>query len=92
MRTGRVESNLEALNQEHGLPFIDELMEMKRNGRERQHAPEDALERYQPYYQLLRGQLEDAMDSSNLPDQSSGKPALDDLLLRLRLESLSGCQ
>ncbi len=47
--------------------------------------PEDEVGFHSAEYARLRGVLEEAASASELPTAPSGKPALNDLILRLRL-------
>lgn len=88
MRTGRIEANLVRLNAEAGLPCISQLIEQK-IGREQTPLGGDAdFEFHRKEYERLRGVLEEASNTSTLPDMPSGKAALNDLLVRLRLKTL----
>jgi hypothetical protein len=69
MRTGMVEANLALLNQDFRLAYLDDLIARKRSGAE---------------YGRLRQALPDAAQASALPETASCKPALDDLLARIR--------
>jgi predicted nucleotidyltransferase len=85
MRTGEVEANLVKLNEEFNLPRISELIERKLAGAEKSALDGADAEFHQREYERLRGALEDAYQSSSLPEAPAGKPALNDLLVRLRL-------
>lgn len=85
MRVGRVESNLVTLNQEQGLSYLKDLIELKINGNETMAAHPKDLEFYHEEYQRLRNMLTEAMTSSGLPDEPSCGDRLNDLLIRLRL-------
>lgn len=85
MRTGEVEANLLRLNEEFKLGYIEGLVARKLAGPEKAVLEDADIEFYGEEYQRLRRELEDAHQSSRLPDAPSGKAALDDLLVRLRL-------
>jgi predicted nucleotidyltransferase len=75
------------LNEEFRLPYLAELIARKLTGPE-QSALEDAdVPFHQREYERLRGELEAAHQASALPEALSGKAALNDLLIRLRLAS-----
>lgn len=84
MRTGGVEANLRTLNETAQLPYIDELIERKLSGSEKGNLPEADIQFHEKEYERLVGELEAASAESQLPEVSSGKPALNDLLVRLR--------
>jgi hypothetical protein len=88
MRTGRVESNLVRLNEETRLPYIDELIQIKLTGPEKQEVRGLDLERHEREYLRLAAELAAARETSNLPDEPSGREALNDLLVRLRLKTI----
>jgi len=84
MRTGVVEANLLTLNETAKLPYIPELIDRKVHGAEKQTLDAADLEFHEREYQRLRGQLEQAMEESELPERATGKTALNDLLVRVR--------
>ena len=86
MRTGQVEANLLTLNRAANLPYIDELVERKLAGAEKGTLDAADLEFHEREYARLVGELEAAMEKSTLPEQATGKAALNDLLVRLRTE------
>jgi predicted nucleotidyltransferase len=85
MRTGRVEANLRLLNESFALPDIDVLIRRKLAGPEQSTLDDADLAFHQSAYDKLVTDLENASALSNLPDAPTGKAALNDLLLRLRL-------
>lgn len=85
MRTGEVESNLVKLNEAIKLSFLQELIEQKRTGPEKGILHRNDLEFHRREYERLTRQLEEAHEKSNLPETSSGRAALNDLLIRIRL-------
>lgn len=84
METGTVEANLLVLNERYKLPQVPELVARKLAGPEQSSLPDADLGFHQGEYQRLRGVLEAAFDASTLPELPSAKPALHELLLRLR--------
>ncbi len=94
MQTGEVEANLLRLNEKYKLSYIPELVERKTHGAERQTLDATELTIYEREYGRLRSQLEEAASCTLLPEVQSAKPALNDLLLRIRLKTLTareGC-
>jgi predicted nucleotidyltransferase len=90
MQTGVVQANLIRLNETAKLPYIGDLIQRKVGGAEMEVLPEADLGLHCSEYERLRGKLQQAHESSQLPDAPKGGPALHDLLVRLRLsESVS---
>jgi len=85
MRSGEVEANLRRLNEEARLTFITDLIDRKLAGPEKALLPEADLAFHEREYQRLVGDLEQAADSTHLPDRATGHAALNDLLVRVRL-------
>jgi len=85
MRTGEVESNLRRLNEAARLGFVDELVERKVAGGEKDGLEGADLARHEREFIALRRALEAAREESGLPDEASAREGLDDLLVRLRL-------
>jgi predicted nucleotidyltransferase len=85
MRSGEIEANLRLLNETFRLAYLDDLIARKLAGPEQARLEEADLSFHQQEYECLRGALEEAYRSSTLPEASSGKDALDDFLVRLRL-------
>jgi predicted nucleotidyltransferase len=86
MRTGEVEANLVRLNEEFALPYVPELIARKLAGGEHGALPDADVAFHRGEYVRLRGELEAAQGASTLPENASARGALEDLLLRLRLE------
>ena len=85
MRTGAVEANLRVLNEEFKLDYLPELIERKLRGPERSTLDDADVDFYRGEYERLRALLEEAYQTSTLPEAPSARPALNDLLVRLRL-------
>ncbi|HEY9617805.1 MAG TPA: nucleotidyltransferase domain-containing protein [Microcoleaceae cyanobacterium] len=85
MQTGRVEANLRELNQVFQLPYIPDLMAQKLAGAEKSGLPQVDLEFHRQERDRLIQHLEAASQTSHLPAAPTAKPALNDLLIRLRL-------
>ncbi|MDP1560515.1 MAG: nucleotidyltransferase domain-containing protein [Pirellulaceae bacterium] len=85
MRTGRVEANLRILNETARLSYLDELIERKVTGAEQGVLDSADLAFYQREYERLVVELESAHQTSHLPETATAKPALHELLLRVRL-------
>ncbi|MEM1184729.1 MAG: nucleotidyltransferase domain-containing protein [Planctomycetota bacterium] len=86
MRERKVQSNIVELNKGFGFSFIDELVERKVTGAERQEIGSADMEFHREQFEKLRAELNEASEASGLPDTPSRelKQALDDLLIRLR--------
>lgn len=67
------------------LSYLDELIERKVTGAEQGTLDASDLAFYQHEYQRLVVELESAHQSSHLPETATARPALHDLLLRVRL-------
>ncbi len=89
MRTGRIEANIAEANEELQLPYIAELVERKVNGKEKEELVDEDLAFHQREYERLVQVLNEERDRSALPEKSSSRAGLNDLLLRLRLEGFS---
>jgi len=88
MRTGEVEANLVHLNEGFRLPYLADLIARKMAGSEEMALDDtDALFHEREYHRLA-AIMEEAATSSSLPDKPSTKPALNDLLVRLRMQSV----
>ena len=89
MRTGKIEANLVALNEELRLPYIADLVARKLAGPEKSKLEDADITFHESEYQRLRGELQAAHDASQLPElpDEATRAALNDLLARLRLKS-----
>jgi hypothetical protein len=86
MRTGEVEANLVVLNDTARLPYIPDLIARKLAGAEKGSLDGADLTFHEREYQRLQSELEREFAVSRLPDMPRGAAALNDLLIRLRLE------
>jgi predicted nucleotidyltransferase len=84
MKTGRIEANLVVLNEAFKLAYLPELIQRKLAGAEQSTLSGEDFEFHHAEYERLRGELQTAFDSTHLPEVATAKPALNDLLLRLR--------
>lgn len=87
MRTGIVEANLVALNESAKLSYLDDLISQKQTGPEKGTLAAADFEFHTREYERLTQELESAYEQSNLPEMPSGRSALNDLLVRLRLQN-----
>jgi uncharacterized protein len=85
MQTGVIEANLVELNKVFKLPYIPDLISRKLYGAEKQTLESADMEFHKKEYERLRNVLQSQYENSKLPEESGGKPALNDLLIRLRL-------
>ena len=86
MRTGEVEANLVRLNDEAKLPYIAELIERKKAGPEECRLAAADLSFHEKEYERLCHELELASQASPLPETPGGAAALNDLLVKIRLQ------
>jgi len=84
MRTGRVEANLLTLNQIYALPYVPELVARKLAGPEQSRLADADFDLHRREYERLQAMLRESYEKSSLPEDPSARPALNDLLLRLR--------
>jgi predicted nucleotidyltransferase len=89
MQTGVVEANLVTLNEAAKLPYLDELIQRKIAGAEKQRLTEADLAFHRSEYDRLRSKLRQAHEVSALPESPRGSAALHDLLVRFRLSESS---
>jgi predicted nucleotidyltransferase len=85
MQSGEVEANLLRLNERFRLAWIPELVARKVGGSERATLDDAETAVHAAHYQRLVGQLEQARDRSALPGSPAARPALHELLVRVRL-------
>jgi predicted nucleotidyltransferase len=92
MRTGEVEANLVMLNESFRLPYIADLVARKLAGPENLAVGQlldSEIAFHEAEYQRLRGELQSAHETSQLPELPSEgtRAALEDLLVRVRLKA-----
>lgn len=85
VRAGVIEANLKTLNAEFLLPYINELIARKLSGPEKSTLDDADIEFHRREYERLRAILEESFQRSALPEAPSGRAALNDLLIRLRM-------
>lgn len=86
MRTGTVESNLRVLNEEFKVSGIGDLIARKLAGEEKGTIDPKELGYHEKQVQELCAMLDDARESSHLPEEPDAFDALNELLIRLRLD------
>lgn len=87
MRTGEIEANLVRLNEDAKLPYVAEFIERKKAGPEKGRLDEMDLSFHEKEYDRLCRELEAASEASHLPETPSGAAALNDLLVKIRLNT-----
>lgn len=87
LRTGEVLSNLPLLLEAAPDPHIAELVARKRGTAEQQPLAAGELERHHGRLDELEAILLQARDGSSLPDEPTTRAALDDFVVRVRLEA-----
>jgi len=87
MRTGEIQANLVRFNEEARLPHVDDLIARKLAGPETSALEAADVEFHRREYGRLRADLEASQRSSALPERPTARPALNDLLVRLRMRS-----
>jgi hypothetical protein len=85
MQTGVVEANLPRLNETAKLGYLEELIQRKVAGVEKERLTEADLDFHRGEYVRLREKLQQAHEASALPEAPPGSAALHDLLVRIRL-------
>ena len=86
LKTGSVEANLTILNDEVRDPQIADLIERKRVGEEKGALLKDEVSNHLPKLDTLQIQLEEAFKHSTLPEEVTTFAALDDYVVRARME------
>ncbi|MEA5627945.1 DNA polymerase beta superfamily protein [Nostoc sp. UHCC 0251] len=84
MKKGVVEANLIKLNEFFNLPYINDLIAQKLADKERSILSNANLTFHHTEYERLRHNLQEAYESSRLPETPSANAALHNLLVRLR--------
>lgn len=87
MQTGEVIANIQVLNDRFRLSAIDELVARKRAGAEQMALDERDILQHGCLLDNLEAELQEAHDTSRLPDEPTSAAALNDFVVRLRLES-----
>ena len=88
MRTGKIEANLITLNDEFRLPYLPELLEKKVRGSENGSLDAKTRSFFEAEYMRLIVKLEEAASKSDLPEEPTSRGALNDFLVRVRLQSV----
>ncbi|MCI0643226.1 MAG: nucleotidyltransferase domain-containing protein [Gemmataceae bacterium] len=85
METGVVEANLVRLNETAKLLHLNDLIQRKIGGAEKERLTETDLGFHRGEYERLRNKLQEAHEASDLAEAPSGSAALHELLVKLRL-------
>jgi len=88
MRTGRIESDINVLNETFRLEYINDLVARKRGGEEKQPLGESDMSQHEERFVGLQSDLAEASRGADLPDEvpSETREALNDLLVRIRMK------
>ena len=89
MQSGQLEANLITLNEGFQLPFVPDLLDRKLNGAEQQTLNAAEVGSFEKEFMLLREKLAQAAQKTTLPDAPSAFEALNEILIRIRLASLT---
>ena len=89
MRSGEIQANLNHLYSMYPLPYLPELIARKRDGAEQQTLPSADTAFYEKEFAILRERLLTEAATTRLPEENSAAPALNDMLVRIRLNGLS---
>jgi predicted nucleotidyltransferase len=87
MQTGEVVANIAVLNERFRIAEIDELVARKRAGAEKLHLDDHELAAHAALLDRLEATLQEAYDASYLPDEAKSAAALEDFVVRLRLDA-----
>jgi uncharacterized protein len=89
MRTAEIEANLLRLNTDARLSHVADLIDRKLAGPEASVLDDSDLEFHQREYGRLWNELEISFQASNLPEAPTGRGALNDLLVRMRMREIT---
>ncbi len=89
MRSCEIQANLGLLNDLYRLPFIPELMARKLEGAEQQTLETGDIDHYEREFHRLRTRLAEEAAVTSLPESPTAQSALNDILVRVRLASMS---
>jgi predicted nucleotidyltransferase len=88
MRTGEVEANLLKLNETAKLSYVDDLVARKLAGAEKSRLDAADVEFHEREFERLMAELEAEAGKSSLPETAQGRTALNDLLIRMRMQRI----
>lgn len=87
LRTGRVNASLSECNADLGLPYIGDLIARKTGGTEHGTLDGADVDFHRAEYLRLGRILAEAAEASTLPPAPTARAALNDLLLRVRMDA-----
>lgn len=87
MQTGEVIANIQVLNEGFRFTEIDELVARKRAGAEKMALDHRDMEQHGARLDRLEANLQEAHSASQLPDEPTSAAALQDFVVRVRLEA-----
>jgi predicted nucleotidyltransferase len=87
MQTGEVVANVQALNERFRLTEIDDLVARKRVGAEKMALEERDHVRHGALLDRLERELQEAYEASHLPEEPTGRAALEHFVVDLRLDA-----
>jgi predicted nucleotidyltransferase len=86
MRTGEVVANVNVLNDAFRIDPVSDLVERKKQGAEKMRLGAAEIAQHEKLLDDLDAVLAEAHAASGLPDESTTSSALDDFVIRVRLE------
>jgi len=90
MRTGEIEANLVHLNEVFSLSYIPELIARKVGGAEKERLGDADMTFHRREFERLTSLLRQSFSESRLPDAPTAHDALNSLLVRWRIKTVSG--
>ena len=87
LRTGQVEADLIRLNERFELSYVHDLIERKKSGEAAVFCDAGKIAFHRGEFERLSDDLDEAGRRSTLPEAATAAPALNDLLVRIRLET-----
>lgn len=87
METGEVVANIQVLGERFRFAEIDELVARKRAGAEKMALDDRDIDQHGGLLDRLETKLQAAHDASSLPDEATSVAALQDFVVRLRLDA-----
>jgi len=87
MQSGEVVANIQVLNERFRFAEIDELVARKRAGAEKMALDDRDLDQHGGLLDRLEAKLQEAHDASQLPEEPTSAAALQDFVVRLRLDA-----
>jgi predicted nucleotidyltransferase len=87
MQAGEVVAHVQVLNERFRLSEVDDLVARKRGGAEKMKLDDREVERHGALLDRLEAKLQEAHDASPLPDEPTSAAALQDFVVRLRLDA-----